>query len=252
MRRRRNREDSTDTGGANRRGVLLAILLLIVLVGSGSAAGLIAAQSGGQGNTGSRRNTGVVPRTIDIWAVYPDDSLRMVSMYHPLAAEAGETAQIAGPLVSSEEAVTEHSVFGVDLEAVEYPAGPDNDAGLIYPLFIVQRRAGNAAYGADVTVSAAPYLTADSTTDGGRILSLGLKQPGYYQQMVVAVALPPGTVVTQTPDIEPYRQGRVAGWDVLYFDVTDADTARAIQLWFTFPADPSTPTLNWRRIDARR
>lgn len=262
MSRRREKETAGIKAGEGRRGILLAILLLIVLVGSGSAAGLIAAQGSEQGVAEGRRNTGVVPRTIDVWAVYPDESLRLVSVYHPPAAAAGETVEIAGPLIDGEEAVTAHGVFGADLVSLDYPEGPDHDAELVYPRFTVQRGPGNAAYGVDVTVSPAPYLTADPTIADGYILSLGLKQPGYYQQMVVAVALPPGTTVSDTPGLQPYRQARVAGWDVFYFDVTDVgteadagsdtDAAQAIRLAFTFPAEPATPTLRWRRIDAMR
>ena len=73
-------------------------------------------------------------------------------------------------------------------------------------------------------------------------------------QVVVAVALPREAEVvsaSSAPDMESYRYAVVSGWQVYYFDVTNATGQEAIRL--TYKMSTGQPAaLNPARIDQRR
>lgn len=233
-----------------RRNILIGILVIIVLAGAAS----IAAATGLFGSGSNRRNTGAVPRYIDIWAVYPDDTVRFVTIFHPLIAEDDLIVEVAGPLATSEDDVLNTGIVGEGaLADLTYESGPEADSAYVYPLFQLARTAGSEAeYGIDVEAQNVPYLSTDPLGTGDRTISLGIKTQDYYEQVIVAVALPAGTSVTETPDLQPYRQATVGGWDVYYFDTTSATTQDVIRLTYT-PVDRSVDrSLNYERIDAQR
>ena len=229
------------------RTVLILLLVIILLVGAVSVVTI----SGASGS-GDRRNTGATPRYLDIWAVYPDDSVRFAALFHPLEG-AGATVEVAGPLVQAEVDVQSVEVTGGALAGTAYLPGPGQDSAYVYPRFTIQRAAADGSqYGLNVLVTGSPYLTVDPANPQQRLLSLGTTPQSYYAQVIVAVALPAGTPVSEFADLQPYRQTQVGGWDVYYFDTTSVPAGSAIRLAYSPQLGGSTPALNPQRIDARR
>jgi hypothetical protein len=231
-----------------RRNVLIGIVLAVVLIGTGSVAGLVAF-----GGTGARRGTNATPRVIDVWAVYPDETLRYVEIIHlaPVAEGTEEAVDVAGPLVNTKDDVTSLESFGGEVEEAVYAVGPGEDSERVYPLVTI-RPDGSGMYGLDVISEHSPYIAPNSATGEGLILSLGTQQQSYYEQFIVAVALPPGANVTNVPNFEPYREARVGGWWVYYFDTTNVTGEEVIRLHYDLAgAGAAPPELDPWRIDDR-
>jgi hypothetical protein len=227
---------------------MIGIVLAVVLIGTGSVAGIAAF-----GGKGARRGTNATPRVIDVWAVYPDETLRYVEIIHPdpVAEGTEESVDVAGPLVDTEDDITSLESFGGEVEKAAYAVGPGQDAERVYPLVTI-RPDESGMYGLDIVTEHSPYIAPNSATGEGLILSLGTQQQDYYEQFIVAVALPPGASVTNVPNFEPYREVHVDGWRVYYFDTTDATGAEVIRLHFDLAgASASPPELDPWRIDAR-
>ncbi|HOA25374.1 MAG TPA: hypothetical protein PK801_01605 [Aggregatilineales bacterium] len=239
----------TTNKSQSRLPILIAVLVAVVLV----AGLLIAMLTGVIGGGGERRNTGSTPRYIDIWAVYPDGSIRFAVRFHP-GESAGGIVDVAGPLVLSDEQVISAEVIGDDeLVELAYLPGPGQDSAFVYPQFRLAREAGDdSVYGADVLVRSTPYISVDPVNPALRALSLGTVPQTYYKQVVVAVAFPTGTRIQQIPELQPYRRTKVGGWDVYYFDTTHATAGDSIRLVYTPPSGANPPDLDIARIDAQR
>jgi len=252
MEQRRRERDSEQPprrrGGSTTRTVLIAVALLVVMVGLGGVAGLNLSDS-----LATRRNVEETPRYIDLWALYPGDEVRFVSRFHP-ALLVNEAVEVVGPLVPSAGAVLSADPIGGEIATTETLEGPGHDSALVYNLYTLNRASGSDVYGIDVRSSASPYVTVDSASPDQRIFSIGTVPQDYYVQVVVAVALPKDAEVVSAPsapDMESYRYAVVSGWQVYYFDVTDATGQEAIRL--TYKLSSGEPAaLNAARIDQRR
>ncbi len=240
----RGRRSQPDT---TRRTILIIILLLVVVIGGLTVASLTGAFQGGV-----RLNTAATPRNIDVWAVYPDDTLRFVTLFHPLPG-AGTSVDVAGPLVQSEENVLSAEVIGEgELLSTEFLPGPGQDSIFVYPQYTISREPQDESpYGVDVLTDQPPYLAADPVLPTQRVLSLGTAPHPYYAQVVVAVALPAGTQVVAIDGLQPYRETRVRGWDLYYFDITTAAADDAIGVTY-IPAAGQPPELDIERIEQQR
>ncbi len=226
--------------------MLIVIALAVVALVLSGVAGL-ATQAG-------RRNTPTMPRYIDIWAVYPDASLRAVSIFYPPRDFSAALVEVAGPLVASEEDILSSKVFGGEVATQEMLPGPGQDSHLLYPRFTLARApdADGAPYGVDVHTRRSPYLTSDPLLPEALMLALGVKNgQGYFRQVIVAVALPTTTTATSS-GLQPYREVEVGGWRVYYFDTTEAQTTDAIRLSFRLPDGTMPPDLDYWQIDRER
>lgn len=231
----------------SRRNVLIAIALLAVALVLSGVAGL-AAQAG-------RRNTPATPRYIDIWAVYPDASLRAVTIFHPPQDFSEALVEVAGPLVASEEDILSSEAFGGEVAAQELLPGPGQDSHLLYPRLTLARapEADGAPYGVDVRTRRSPYLIPDPLLPNALMLALGVKSgQGYFRQVVVAVALPLGTTAVTFSDMQPYREAKIGGWQVYYFDTTEAQATDAIRVSFRLPEGDAPPDLDYWRVEQER
>ncbi len=231
----------------SRRNTLIVIVLAAVALVLSGVAGL-AVQSG-------RRNAPLTPRYIDIWAVYPDGSLRFVTIFHPPEEGAEPLVEVAGPLVAAEEDILNLEAFGGEVVSQEILPGPGQDSALLYPRLRLGREpdAGGVPYGVDVHTQRSPYLSADPLLPGADLLALGVKDgQGYFRQVIVAVALPRGTTVNPFSALQPYREVRIGGWQVYYFDTTEAQATDAIRVSFHLPHGATSPDLDYWRIEQER
>lgn len=203
------------------------------------------------------------PRNVDIWMVYPDNTVRFVTMFYPEAGTAAGAVTAAGPLLRAEADIMSETVFGGTLVQSDiYPSGagsPDTADPLLYTLYTIQYGGGSDPYGVDVRSGNSPYIStlADGLT---RAAIFGVQESDFYEKVIVAVALPPGTkgppglpaVTTAATSLPPYQTLRISGWTVLYFDTTLSPTARRIQVEFTPTSETRVPELDYRRVEARR
>src|SRR5690606_41292749 len=101
----------------------------------------------------------------DIWAVYPDGSIRFAVRFHP-GESAGGIVDVAGPLVLSDEQVISAEVIGDDeLVELAYLPGPGQDSAFVYPQFRLAREAGGGSvFGAGVPDRSPAYHSGDPVT----------------------------------------------------------------------------------------
>src|SRR5574341_69021 len=196
------------------------------------------------------RVTATTPRNMDIWAVYPDDSVRFVSIFYPTV---GETAQsisvdVAGPLMRRGDDLIVASVFGGSLLATEILPGPGGDSAYVYERYTLAYESSGAPYGVDIKVVSPPYL-GFKADKGFKRVALGADPQDYYTQLIVAVALPPGSQFKgfsfndpdyQTPIMRPYRRARINGWIVFYYDTTSLTERSTINIDYIAPAPTTT------------
>lgn len=227
--------------------VVGALGLIAAVVISAEAPALWLIMRGG----GPSHSQDTTPRYTDIWAVYPDDRLRFVTIFYPIGGvllTQREQVTVAGPLLRSPDDVEYAETFGGDLIDSEFLSGPGADSGLIYELFTLQRTLTDAPYGVDVMAISPPYIIPDGEQ---RELALGTDPQGYYAQVIVAVAFPRGTRITDIPGMPPYRRVRVGGWVVYYFDTTAATGEEAIRFRYR-PPQSAPDDLDAFEVDARR
>ncbi len=237
-----------------RRNILIGIVLVVVALLSTGVAGLIVAQ----GNR-SQRNTTDIPRYIDMWAVYPDDTIRFMTIFHPEDNAADTLVEVAGPLVPTATDIQSQQVFGGEMANNEVLPGPGQDSAYVYPRFTIQRSPGTDPYGADVLASNAPYIIPDTFDPNARGLALGANPQTYYKQVIVAVALPDDATVTIPPNatatgaaaLEPYRTTHIGGWQVYYFDTTSLPAASAIHLTYKMQSQTAPPDLDYWQVDLK-
>jgi hypothetical protein len=256
--RRRSARGSHPRFDRARRNIILVGLLLIVVM---LAAGFMSIRSARNENVAERRNFSLRPRSIDIWTVYPDGSLRFVKLIYSARPARGQEVspqvRVAGPLVAAQEEVTERWVIGGTSEGIKLYAGPGDDSNLVYEQFTLTRNSSTKPYGVDVTSRTSPYISRNETT-GDTILSLGTQAQTLFQQVIVAVALPSQAEISAignpaaANNLEPYRQINVGDWQVMYFDTTRVTGTEAIHVYYRLLVSTERPKLNYLKIDRRR
>lgn len=201
---------------------------------------------------GFRRATDAVPRNTDIWAVYPDDQVRFITIFHPVVESGVETIRvdIAGPLMFVADDVVSSEMFGGDLAGSTTLPGPGGDSGYVYEKYDLDYLTTGDPYGADVTVNSPPYL---STEDDVKTIALGADPQTYYQQVTVVIGFPRGTTIRKIPDMRAYRRVKLDGWVFFYFDTSVLAERNEITIEYVMDKVPDTlPDFDYFEVDARR
>lgn len=245
--RRRTRFDHTRRNTF----IVLAVIAGVIVVSAVAAFGVDQAQ------IAPRRNTAVTPRNTDIWAVYPDDTLRHVTLFYQVrSAEDTAPLLVPGPLLAAEDDMLEEMPIGGEIASSELQSGPAQNAEQSFIMYTIDPAPGvlegQEAYGVNVRTQDAPYIV--PAVDGeGQLIQLGTDPDSGYAQVIVAVALPSSAQVTDVPDMQAYRQVRIGDWQVYYFDATAPEEGDVIRVQYTFPEDaPEPPVLDYAAIDRRR
>ncbi|MGF1504589.1 MAG: hypothetical protein GYB64_04315 [Chloroflexi bacterium] len=205
----------------------------------------------------------VRPRNIDMWMIYPDDSIRFVTLEYPAepTVEQRDTVvaeDAAGPLYHEEDDVVSESAIGAEILNAEVAAGPENE-DLLYTFYVLDYTLTSApgGYGVDVTTLNSPYISAQS---GGatRAAQFFASPQDVFAEVVVAVAFPDDTtLITQFGDgflgdgLQPYKQINLQGWLVYYFDVTQITAQSLIRIDYVPGEEPPTE-LDYRIVDRNR
>ncbi len=240
--------------------IALAAIGVVVIVGSG----FIGASSFGAGSQGARRAAAVTPRSTDVWAFYPDGSVRFTTLVYPPPAEEGLTTQVvevAGPLVYAEADVRSSETIGGErieaeyLPGGEFYSGDPADLTVVYELARIayEPRRGRP-YGLDVRAQNTPYMNPDTAAPvtSAQLVTLGAGPQDRFDQLIVAVALPRGATVLSMPELQPYRTISIRGWDVYYFDTTSLTAPATIQISFVPPGANNPADLDPFAVDRRR
>ncbi|NDJ55083.1 MAG: hypothetical protein GYB68_18590 [Chloroflexi bacterium] len=279
--RRGSRRGATQFDDSQKVALRYAIIGVGVLIVLATAAILISAFAprltltllGG----GIPRRAEVATRNIDMWAIYPDDSLRFATLYYPDDNSGVNTdlVDVATPLVLGPDSIIQRQLIGGEELTADFLEGSGADQQYIYESIALERELNGSPYGLDVRFTNPPYALRDA--EGHRVVSLGVgnENPSFfYDQVIVAVALPTDAQVislTQIEDpsesipaftdldditfLEPYRRTQIGGWRVFYFDVTQvADSNNQTRIAITYtPGSSIAPTdFDVFEVDRRR
>lgn len=239
--------------GDRRRMAITALIGVAVLL-STVFAGLVMDTNTGQ----SRLDSGLTPRNLDIWAIYPDQTVRFVTLIEPDdAGKVPSTVDAAGPLVRSGEDILKAGIIGGTSTQTQLLSGADYfnspEAQIYYPAYWLDYD-GKGVYGVDVFVKDSPYIAPDPEDPAGEtmILTLGTNPEESYQQIVVAVALPRGARVVELSGIYPYRQVKLGGWNILYYDTSSPSYGAMIRVRFILDPEETMRDFNLARVDSKR
>jgi hypothetical protein len=251
-------------------GLLIALVALIVLA---TALVVIGSRSPDLGLTlqlgGFSRSKDVQPRNFRLWAIQPDGKLRFVTVFYPARgnAPASEVFTVAGPLVNNPQDTEQTRYFGALNINSQIQNGQGNDSTRFYRLFWVEHDPSVAAYGVDIVTQNPPYVSLDSKDIKMRNIAMGAPQQTYYAQVIVAIAFPPGAIISDVayalPDVpagaapetllKPYRRLTISGWTVYFYDQTLLVLAGTVRIRYSPPANPKpAPELSIWDTDARR
>jgi hypothetical protein len=204
---------------------LVGMLLLAAVAGAfGVGSTLIGA---------NRRNENLVPRTLEVYALLPEGGLRYVLAERPadqiladddLPFENTERA-FTGAAFEQEDHITSEEVYGGTL-VEKTPTTPPGDATATR--YLLERDITDGqVLGVRMTLSQSPNLSTDGSAT---VFTLPVAPQDTVAQRIVAVAVPRGAEVLSFSGPEAYRQTRVGGWQVLYFDVTILDGETTINV----------------------
>lgn len=240
-------------GGDRSRMAIYALIGVTVLL-STVLAGLIMDANAGE----SRLQDELLPRNLDIWAVYPDGSVRFVTLIEPEEVnKVPATVDAAGPLLYSADDILKAGILGGSSIETDLLSGSEyfNDPGIeiFYPVYWIEY-SGEDVYGVDVFVENSPYVSDDPADENGKIkiLNLGTSQGENYAQVIVAVALPKSARVVEMSGLFPYLQREIGDWNVLYYDTSSPPYGAIIRLSFILDPDDIVRELNLATVDRRR
>lgn len=232
----------------SRRNTVLVMAGLVIVLAAAGVVGLILTR----GNQ-TKRSTAAVPRYIDLWAIEPDQELRTVTIFFPPEDVPDPSVFVAGPLYADEQDVMSSEPFGGAVLAEETLHGPGEDSILFYQRYELENTGDGEPYGLVTHLIDSPYHAVELPNTAAGTISLGIKaNDGYYKQVITAVAFPEGTTIDEISGLQPYREAVVKGWQVYYFDVTDASTADTIRISYTLPEETEDPELDYWQIDLQR
>ena len=83
-----------------------------------------------------------------------------------------------------------------------------------------------------------------------RLFSVGCDPYPYFDQTIIAVAIPQTANITSIVDYEPYRHITLDDWDIFYYDVTDI--SRHVSIHISYESNGDAPKLDWAEVEAAR
>ncbi len=236
-----------------RRMVVYALIGVIVLLSTVVTGLFINGRSGE-----SRGEIVLLPRNLDIWAVYPDQTVRFVTLIEPdQAGKIISQVDAAGPLLLSADDIISDGIIGGTSAGTDLMSGAeyyDSSSGeVFYPVYWIDYP-GRGYYGIDVFVEDSPYVAPDPADESGEtlVLTLGTNLEEVYQQIIVAVALPKSARVVELSGLYPYRQVELGDWNILYYDTSAPSFGAMIRVAFILDPADDPADFNLAVVDKRR
>jgi hypothetical protein len=231
----------------SRRGIRLtlilmgAAMLLTMIFGAWSAL---------QGE--GRKNAGLLPRKLEHYALYPDGTLRYLALVYPsdliLVDDDNDfephTVTLTLPTLPAEDSLLEGETFGGTL----LTAGFDPQEGGLSPSYTLRRELSDGQYyGADARLSGTGLLDGDT-------LTLALEPQTDFALKFLVIGLPAGSggVDAGAGSLAPYRDVRVRGWTLYYYDITLLEGPETVRITWDALGDPPDADLPPLRLDENR
>ena len=190
------------------------------------------------------RAANVTPRRFSLWELHAEDTTRIVEVVTDSGA-AGSQVRVNGPsLLPSSEIVALEFVGGRPVDQTAYE---DAYRGTTYRRTRYKLLASRNQYGYDMWVHRPPHLHINGEN---RLISIGIDPTDFYEQAIIAVAIPVDARIKRIFDHQPYQHVTLAGWDVFYYDVTNIQTHVSIHI--TYRPGDEAPPLDWTKVDATR
>lgn len=231
------------------RVTLLAILAIMGLAAVlGALSGLVARE---------RRNETILPRRLEIYALYPDGSLRYLQQVSPADEQLvdddippiTQVVEIVGPPMGSPGDLVNVEHIGGMLARSEAFEDPDRP-GWWRERFPIRRETGDGPYLIDMQLSGSPVLR---PAGGSTQVELPLAPQDKFAQAVLVFAIPHELEAEISNGPAPYRSTLLGGWRVYYFDVTLLEAADTLGLHIDIPLGTPRPVdFTAQQIDRNR
>jgi hypothetical protein len=235
----------------------LIILVLLLAVMGGVWAYIGTGDSGGSQSAGVAQPAsewieyiGGEPRAdttgeiyFNLYEFHADDAVRIVAIFN-ISGDAGKQRYLGGPWLRSYDALL--SVDFINSSLVDQYTLEHDYGGSLYYSYVYIVNVSGSAYGCDTLVDEG-YLHVRATD---RLLSIGCDPNSYFDQDIVAIAIPQAANITSILDYQPYRHITLDDWDVFYYDVTDITAHVSIHI--TYVSGEDAPRLDWAEVEASR
>lgn len=187
----------------------------------------------------------ITPRSFTFWALYADDTARIIEFVTECRKPNTGTL-LYGPSLNSKHAIVSFELLGGQLS--QQPVWREETyGGKVYlrPHYVLD--VDSEQYGYDIQVQHPPHLHVKGNY---RLFSLGIDPSSYYAQEIIAVALPVAARIKNIYDYQPYRHITLDDWDVYFYDTTNIKQHISIHIYYR-PTGESLP-LDWQKIEMQR
>ncbi|MCC6906123.1 MAG: hypothetical protein IT326_09795 [Anaerolineae bacterium] len=244
-------EDTISAAVPSRRGIWITLGALLALMALAAGFGALSSVVG-QG----RHNEEILPRALDVYAIYPDGHLRVVRLVHPVDMQLvdkkiephDEEVVLFGPSMARRDDLVDVDHAGARLTRSEAIVDPHNP-GWFVERFPLVRRTGDGPYWIDLALASSPNLSQDGVDWA---FSLEVRPQETFAQQIIAITVP-HTSEALDNGFESYRDVYVGGWRVFFYDTSVLAAEDTIRLDFTMPADTRRPVdFNISHVENRR
>jgi hypothetical protein len=178
-----------------------------------------------------------------LYECHGDDTVRIVAVLN-ISDIAGKHIIMAGPCMLSYNGIL--SVDFINSQLVNQSASEQAYRDYICYYYNYFINVSGSPCGYDI-LTVEGYLHFRETD---RLLSVGCDPYHYFDQTVIAVAIPQTANVTSIVDYSPYRHIVLDDWDIFYYDVTDI--SKHVSIHISYEPNGDAPKLDWAEVEAAR
>ena len=185
-----------------------------------------------------------------LWEFRPDDTVRCIRVDTD-SEDRVRKINFNGPWMHSSQELIDVDVYSGELIEYSFKEKEYKENNWELPTFTVS--SSDYVCALEVLIDSPPYLHKLSTDTGEpyRLISIGSDPQSYYDQDIIAIAIPIASNITDIYDYKPYRHITLHGkWDIFYYDRTDIDGHVSIHI--KYEPQGVISSLDWSMVmDAR-